>query len=209
MRTFPRALSCAALAAFWLSAASPVAAAPFDINCGGATNVDTNPATIVTCSVGEIGTITDLNVVLNIDEATANAYATDLQINLVHLATATSVAVYVGSEVINPQSVMDATFDDAAASAPPGSGDIIGTFLSSGLLSAFNGLSLAGDWNLEILDASAYPNEGIDLIEWRLVGAHVPEPGSAALLAAGLLGLAVLSGRKHGTGCPGWASDHH
>ncbi|MCP4036940.1 MAG: PEP-CTERM sorting domain-containing protein [bacterium] len=113
-----------------------------------------------------------------------------------HIATGTSVNVYLGPQPQNPTSTMDATFDDSAAGAPPSSGDIIGTFLAADLLAAFNGLELSGQWDLEIIDTTGWANEGIDLVEWRLNGTHVPEPGTGLLLATGLVGLAVLSGRK-------------
>lgn len=197
-----RSLSCAVCVIWWLGAAGSSSAAPFDVGCPGATDVDTDPATVVTCNIAVTGTITDLNVTLVIDDLAAAQYATDLQIFLVHVATSISVAVFLGSEVINPQSLMDAIFDDSAVAAPPGSGDIIGTYLPAELLSTFNGLELSGAWNLEILDASAYPDEGIDLLEWRLTGSYIPEPGGGLLLALGLFGLVVLSGQKHEADLP-------
>ncbi len=173
-------------------------AAPFDLSCGGANDVDTNPATIVGCNIAETGTITDLNVYLNIDDTSANPYATDLEITLVHVGSGISVQVYMGPGVAFPTSMMDATFDDSAAGAPPGSGNIVGTFLPDQSLSAFNGLELSGDWELQILDGTTYLNEGIDLVDWRLVGTQVPEPGTGVLLAFGLVGLAVLSNKREG-----------
>jgi hypothetical protein len=181
-----------ALAAIlFLTTAGMAAAAPFDVDCGGAANVDTNPATVVACNVVVTGAISDLNVFLNIDDATNNPYATDLQISLVHVLSGTTVNVYIGSEVVNPTSVMNATFDDAASAAPPGSGDIIGTFQSAQLLAAFNGLELSGAWQLRILDASAFPNENIDLFSWQLNGTVVPEPGTTVLMALGMMILAA------------------
>jgi hypothetical protein len=189
-------------AAVSLASSSATHAAAFDVDCGGATNVDTNTPTVVGCSAAVSGTITDLNVVLNIDDASANPYATDLQITLVHVASGTTVNVYVGSEVANPTSIMDATFDDAAAGAPPGSGDIIGTFQAAQLLAAFNGLELSGSWVLQILDASPYPNEGIDLLSWHLNGTIVPEPGPVLLMTLGLLGLGIAGPNKPATRKP-------
>ncbi|MDP6977216.1 MAG: PEP-CTERM sorting domain-containing protein [Myxococcota bacterium] len=171
------------------------AAAPFDFGCGSADDIDTNPATIVGCNVTETGTISDLNVYLNIDDfsATDDPYATDLQLSLVHVASMTTVRLYVGPEIWNPRSMMDATFDDDTGARVPGSGNIIGTFLAADNLSAFNGLELSGAWKLHVLDDWTFPNEGIDLIDWRLQGTHVPEPGTGVLLA---VGLALLSNRK-------------
>ena len=90
---------------------------------------------------------------------------------------------------------MDATFDDAAAVVAPGSGDIIGLFLPEQSLAAFNGLELSGNWTLEILDISSFPNEGIDLIAWSFNGILNPEPSTSTLLLFGMLGLGMLSRR--------------
>ena len=188
---------CVLTAAWWLAGASSALAAPFDLACPIANDVDTTPATVVDCTIVVSGTITDLNLVLQIDDLSAARYATDLQITLIHVVTATRVAIYIGPEVVNPESMMNATFDDSAVGAPPGSGDIVGTFLPSAPLSTFNGLELSGDWQLEILDASGFDGEGIDLLSWRLTGVQVPEPGTAVLVALGLLGLAILSGPKN------------
>ncbi len=177
-----RILSCAFAAALWLGATGTAVAAPFDIDCGSATDVDTDPATVVTCNVAQAGTITDLNILLNIDDTVGNPYATDLDITLIHVATGTSVDVYLGTGVNAPQSIMDATFDDEAAATVPGSGNIIGTFFSAQLLSAFDGLELSGQWDLRITDTTQWTDEGIDLMEWRLEGVVVPEPGLALLL---------------------------
>ena len=86
---------------------------------------------------------------------------------------------------------MDATFDDAAAALAPTSGDVVGTYLPVNALSAFDGVQLAGDWTLSLQDLSSWPDEGLDLISWGLVGDHVPEPSTALLLAIGLIGIAV------------------
>lgn len=194
---YPRFMIYATAMLALLVLTSQAQAAPFDISCGGASDVDTDPATIVLCTSGTAGTITDLNVVLNIDDLSAtDAYATDLQISLIHVATSTSAVIYLGPELFAPTSMMDATFDDSAAGAPPGSGNIVGIFLPQETLAIFNGLELSGDWNLTILD-QAFPGEGIDVIEWRLTGTQVPEPSSALLLALGLFGLTRLSGHKH------------
>ncbi len=187
------------IALFSILGSGQAEAAPFDFGCGSANDIDTNPATIVSCNVTDAGTITDLNLYLNINDLSADPYATDLQISLVHVSTATTVQIYIGPEILNPTSIMDATFDDEAGASVPGSSDILGTFLADGNLSDFNGFELSGDWELHVLDDWTYPNEGIDLIEWRLQGTHVPEPGTGVLLASGLVGLAVLSNRRSDT----------
>jgi MYXO-CTERM domain-containing protein len=92
---------------------------------------------------------------------------------------------------------MDATFDDAGIDPLPASGDVIGIFAAVGVLADFNALELSGAWELRVLDTRTWPDEGLDLVEWRFTGSHVPEPGSGTLLGLGLLGLAMLSGRRH------------
>jgi len=183
------------IAACWLGTAGN-ASAGFSVNCGGATDVDTATVTAIGCSVAETGLIIDLNVALEVDDLAANPYATDLQITLTHVSSATSVSIYLGPGVFGPTSRMDAIFDDSATNPAPGSGDIIGAFFPAGSLSAFNGLEFSGDWMLEILDVSAFPNEGIDLIAWRFTGIYNPEPSTSMLVIFGLLGL-VLFGRRH------------
>lgn len=193
MRT-TQILSCLAAAVFWLGAPG-TANAGFTASCGGATDVDNATVTAIGCTVADSGIITDLNVALRIDDLVADPYATDLQIVLTHVASGTSVPIYLGTGVFFPQSRMDATFDDSAAGPAPGSGDILGVVLPASSLATFNGLELSGDWLLEILDISAFPGEGIDLIEWSFSGV-TPEPKTSILLIGGLLGFSLIFRRK-------------
>lgn len=195
-----RQLTCVIAAVLWAGAATSANAASFDAACSGASHVDTNPATVLTCDVAQGGTISDLDVSLHFDDYFRNPYATDLQVTLTHVATSTAASVYVGSQVLNPASMMEAIFDDEATHAPPNFGDIIGSFLSNELLSTFDGLDLAGQWQLRILDDWIFPNEGIDLVQWRLSGTYVPEPGTGVLLAVGLVGLRALADRRRRRG---------
>jgi len=192
MRT-TQLLSCLLVSLFWLSAASSAHAA-FMANCGGANDIDTPTVTAIGCNVVETGLIADLNVALEIDDLAGNPYATDLQLTLTHVASGTTVSLYVGTAAFAPTSRMDAIFDDSAGGPPPASGDILGAVLPVGSLSAFNGLELSGAWVLQVLDISAFPNDGIDLIDWNFTGV-VPEPTTALLLTSGLLGLTLISGR--------------
>ncbi len=60
----------------------------------------------------------------------------------------------------------------------------------------FSSLELSDEWLLEILGVSSLPHQGLEMLDWSFDGSYVPEPGTAVLLALGLFGLAVLSGRK-------------
>lgn len=175
--------------------ASVASAVPFNIGCVGALNIDTSPATVVNCNVATVGFITDLDFYLEINDPDAAAYARDLQISLTHVATGTSVSIFVGLEP-DLIAMIDGTFDDEALIGPAATGDILGDVQSLELLSAFNGLELSGTWRLTILDESAWQNEGIDLLQFRLQGNQVPEPGTGALLGMGLFGLTVFYRRK-------------
>ena len=166
-------------------------AVPFNVACGGQADIDTNPATLIGCTVGTLGTINDLTVSLEIDDPTGFPYVSDLEIILINDSTGIFVVLYTGSQAAAPEAYMDATFDDAAAALAPTSGDVVGTYLPVSALSAFDGVQLAGDWTLSLHDLTTWTNEGLDLISWGLVGDHVPEPATALLLAIGLIGIAV------------------
>ena len=66
-------------------------AVPFNVACGGQADVDTNPATLVGCTVGTLGTINDLTVSLEIDDPAGFPYVSDLEIILINDATGISV----------------------------------------------------------------------------------------------------------------------
>ncbi len=170
-------------------------AVPFDIDCGGQADIDTDPATLVVCTAVLAGAINDLTVVLEIDDPAGTPYVSDLEIILTDDSTGTSAVLYTGGEVWLPDSYMDATFDDTAGAPAPTSGDVVGTFLPVDALAAFVGVELSGDWTLSLHD-DFLPGEGLDLISWRLVGDYLPEPSTALLVSVGLLGIAVAGRRR-------------
>lgn len=196
MNKLTKAFGAAALIALLTTLQTESAlAVPFDIDCGGQADIDTDPATLVVCSAGPVGAITDLTVVLEIDDPGGFPYVSDLEIILTDDSTGISVVLYTGAEVWNPESYMDATFDDTAGALAPTSGDVVGTFLPVDALSAFDGVELSGDWTLSLHD-SFVPDEGLDLISWRLVGDRLPEPSTALLISVGLLGIAAAGRRR-------------
>lgn len=165
----------------------------FDISGPAATNVDTDPATVIFLNVLQTGTITDINVELVIrdddDDDQPCCYIDNLDITLSH--TGVDVLLYPGGDEDTSESNMDAIFDDAAAAPAPTEGSVVGTFQPVDPLSGFNGQSLAGQWALTIFDHDV-PNDGTDLISWRIFGTtaeEVPVPATLALLGLGLVGI--------------------
>ena len=162
--------------------------------CPQANNVDTASSTIVNCNVTTLGTITDINVELEVGDH----YIDDLKITLVH--NAISVVVYNGS-ADSYNAVMDATFDDDAANPPPVAGSVIGDFkpFGPGTLADFNGGNAFGLWQLFIIDETISPGDGNDLTKFNLIittDTPVSEPATLALFGLGIAGLGVARRRK-------------
>lgn len=148
----------------------------------GATISESSPA-VSTIIVGETATITDVNVVVNIN----HTHSGDLRITLRHESTGTTVTLLswlngpayaygCGSDGIA------VVFDDSAG-APLDSYDcsgnfdgvVTGTWRASNALSAFNGQNINGRWTLRIEDT--VPTDNGVLNSWGIVfGTDQPVP---------------------------------
>jgi len=151
-----------------LGGVSTAGADPFQFDGPAATCCDTNPATVVTLEATKEGPIVDLDLVVYI----SSPYADDLDIYLVH--NKVTVQVYDGVGDTSTAEI-NATFDDEAVDTYPATGTVVGTFLPSpGSLSEFDGMELAGIWELQTLDA-IIPGDCCDLVSWSIVGEVVSD----------------------------------
>ncbi len=143
-----------------------------------ASGVDTPTPTTVDLEVLDEGTVTDIDVQVELTDG--GGYAREIELSLVH----DGVTVIVHERVDNPSSppfvaaVLDATFDDEAADPVPdppadrGTGvtvDVVGTFQPDEPLEAFDGGDLAGTWTLSLVDVGVYPYDGETLASWSVV----------------------------------------
>jgi subtilisin-like proprotein convertase family protein len=185
-----------------ISYAAPfLSEAPFSYELPGVpiSNVDTNPATIVTIVVpddGTVGSIDDLNVAIEItDEDPNNQFTKDLTFTLTHLESGVFTQLSTSNDTFpNPTAPFDVVFDDESLNPYYGgtAGATTGDFQPFSPLSVFDGVALAGTWQLSIQD-NIFANEGNDLVFFAISGTQtIPEPASVAvwgLIACGLMAI--------------------
>jgi subtilisin-like proprotein convertase family protein len=145
--------------------------------------IDTSSATFTSFNIATSGLISALNVFVNI----GSAYADDVTFSLMHNGI---TALLYSGHGDSYSSVINATFSDSATSSAPYNGSAIGTFSPAQALSAFIGQELSGTWTLKTQDFIV-AGDGTPLLAWSISAETVPEPGTVALLALGLLGFAV------------------
>jgi len=164
----------------------------FDYDGPGKLDVDTAGITLVSFTVIDDSIITDLDVYVEL----SGSFTGNNSLWISHLGTDVQLFNSPGCCEFATGS-MESLFDDEAASLPSWPNKV-GTFKAVDLLSAFDGLSLAGSWTLSIQDTSPYPNEGDDLITWAIRGTaqEVPEPSTLAIFALGIMGLASRRFKK-------------
>jgi|GEM_PF-1807386 len=189
--------------------ATTAGAMSFTLYGDAASNIDTYPATSVSLTSELNGLVTDLNVQIELGDAdSGETFWKDVSIGLEHNGVSVSLMTQGGSSFLMGN--FDVTFDDAAPtqiSYDFTTVDIEGTFQALDTLSVFNGLDLAGDWTLVLLD-TYWHGDGTDLLSWSLTGTMaesttqpVPEPATMILIGIGFLGLVAFKKAKNTGNC--------
>lgn len=178
--------------------AGGASAAPFSYSCTdcplAVPPAGTSGTTVSTMTVGGSGTITDLNLMVDI----THTFTGDLEIYLEHGGT--SVQVYDddgGSSDDFDGTIFD---DEAATPIADGTGPYAGSYIPFEALSAFDGMDLSGDWTLTIVDQLG--GDLGTLHNWEIFGdadmnggPSVPEPGILLLFGIGFAGMAYTRRR--------------
>jgi hypothetical protein len=201
-------LGAIAATAIMITAGSAANATPFSMLGGALNPIDNLTPTTVTIIGAGSDLITDLNIFINLEDSAAslvgpNTLWNDMTMALEHNGT----TVVLNQGDVLKDGLFIVTFDDAAltnisAVVDDAVGSLRPDDAVGDLLSAFNGHSLAGNWNLTFTDVTGAFFGETALIHWNISGdavaptTAVPEPGTLALFGLGLAGLGFARRRK-------------
>ncbi|MCP3873739.1 MAG: hypothetical protein GY699_11355 [Desulfobacteraceae bacterium] len=142
-------------------------------------------ATIVGFNTAQTGTITDLNLWVElgddaIDPPNDCPPGTICPQNVDILLRHNGVDVHVFDATDDVSEAFNVVFDDEASSLlyVPKNAEAVGTFLPDNPLMAFDDMELFGLWELVLWD-NIVPNDGTDLLVWAISGTVVDSQGIA------------------------------
>jgi len=134
---------------------------------------------------GFVGVISDLNVDLQVTHTYTGDVGVKLEFNGITVDLISQLGTPIGGFGC-PSNDFDVVLDDEATTGlidnvcvQPGPPAATGTFVPTGLLSAFDGISPNGDWTIKLSDA-ATPDTG-SLIRWSL---HIGKTAGANVVCA-------------------------
>ncbi|OUS28810.1 hypothetical protein A9Q98_07240 [Thalassotalea sp. 42_200_T64] len=166
-------LAYALATAMLLIGAAPASAGIISTFNGSAlADIDAEGGASTTLSITDMGSIMDLNIAMMINNSIAEpgffeAFVSDMTITLFHDGVLVTLFSSTGGGDFG---IMDIIFDDEAANQVD-EGDAMtwmGSWQPDGLLSAFDGMDISGDWILSFQD-NHFSDEGDELIAWSLI----------------------------------------